>query len=744
MALTRREFLKNIGAGSLFLMAMQSGILSAAVIKEIEEAMARGDESWVNSVCQLCPGACGIRVRKIGPWPIAIAGNPLHPINRGALCPKGIAGILSFYDPDRIQSPLKRVGERGAGKWGKISWEEALSSVAQELAKLRQEKETHKVAVLGGRYSGLMRTLFERFLEAYGSPNYIDNSFATWQGSVEALEKTQGVPTEPTYDLEKTRYVLSFGAPLLEAGRSPVENLRGWAKMRRGNPAHRGKVIQIETRLSVTAAKADEWISIHPGTEGLLALGIIYIILREDLYDGFYLGEHSEGFSNFKSLVVQNYSAETISKLTGVSIDTILRLAREFATTKPALAISGRIDPKDQIAIYTLNALAGSINVPGGVLLPRQTDYQKMDPAQRDEVAQAGHAKGKAHLMSGDPYALKALFFYYTNPLFSNAQPKEIQKVFSKIPFLVSFSPFMDETSTFCDLILPDHHFLERWQDVPSSTIEGFPLMGLSQPIRLPLHRSRHTGDVILQLAKKMGGSLATALPWEDYRAFLGEGLKRLYDSKQGDVFGTSSESSWTTLLSRGGWWAPSYENFEDFQKQLEEKGGWWDPIYFHEEWARVFSNEAAKFEFPKLKDFPLIMPKGDEGFPLYLNSFPLMALTGGRNAGQAWLADIAGPHIQEGWKTWVEINPETAQKFGIKDKDLVWVESSLGRIQVIAKLYEGTHPKVISIPLGFGHTAMGRWAKGIGENPRTIQESDTRRGGMPRETVTRVKIYKA
>src|SRR3989338_7638311 len=150
---------------------------------------------------------------------------------------------------------------------------------------------------MGGRYRGGMRTLFERFLEAYGSPNYIDNSFASWQGPVEALERTHGIAAEPRWDLEKTRFLLSFSTPLLEAATSPVENLRGWGEMRRGDPGRRGRVVQIEPRLSTTAAKADEWVPIKPGTEGWLALGIIHVLLKEDLYDGYYLGEHTSGFS---------------------------------------------------------------------------------------------------------------------------------------------------------------------------------------------------------------------------------------------------------------------------------------------------------------------------------------------------------------------------------------------------------------------------------------------------------------
>ena len=155
--------------------------------------------------------------------------------------------------------------------------------------------------------------------------------------------------------------------------------------------------------------------------------------------------------------------------------------------------------------------------------------------------------------------------------------------------------------------------------------------------------------------------------------------------------------------------------------------------------WTRIYPPASSRFEFPTLKDLPTIPPKGDENFPLFLSAYPLMALTGGRNANQAWLADIAGLHLQEGWMTWAELNPETANHLGIRENDEVWIESAIGKIQAVAKLFSGIHPDAVGVPLGFGHTAMGRWAKGIGENPRKIQEAE----GMSRERLTRVKVYK-
>lgn len=748
MAMTRRKFLKDAGIGSLILMAWQSGLLSSEDVREIEEAIARGDESWTSSVCQQCPGACGIRVRKLGGWPVSIVGNPLHPINRGTLCPKGVSGILSFYDPDRLRSPLKRTGERGSGKWEKISWEEALNLVANELGRLREQKTPHQFAVLGGRYRGLMRGLFERFLKAYGSPNYLDNSFAAWQGPVEALARSQGISGEPKYDLANAHYLLSFSAPLLEAGTSPVENLRGWGEFRRGRSEHRGKVVQIEPRLSITGAKADEWVPIQAGNEGWLALGIAHIILREDLYDDSFLGEHSLGFSSFKSLVLENYPPQTITELTGVPIDTIIRLAREFAASRPALAVSARIDPRDQAAIHTLNALVGSIGTPGGVLVPVEPEPpalpepQLMQSAAESERT-AKQGLGKIRRIAGEPYPLQVLFFYYTNPLFSNPGTEKLRETFAKIPLLVSFSPFFDETAAFSDLILPDHNYLERRQDVPASTQTGSPLIGLAQPAHSPLHNTRHTGDFLLQLAHKLGDPIASALPWENFEAVLQEEWKAIFESQKGDLFGGEFESTWTSFLVRSGWWSPSYGSLEEFRTQLRVKGGWWNPSDSYQEWGRVFPHPSGKYEFPALKDLPTLAPRRNEALPLLLHVYPLMALTGGRNANQAWLADIAGPQLQTGWKTWCEINPETARKLGIADNDEIWVESLEGKIKVTARWYDGIHPEVVGMPFGFGHTAVGRWAKGIGENPRKIQESDPE-AELPRERITRVRVYKA
>jgi anaerobic selenocysteine-containing dehydrogenase len=218
-----------------------------------------------------------------------------------------------------------------------------------------------------------MRSLWERFLEAFGSPNYIDNQFQ-WEGTpVEGLFLTQGIYSTPAYDLENVQYLLSFGSELLESYWSPVQALKAYGYFRRGKSGQRGKLVQIEPRLSVTSIKADEWIPIQPEAQGILALGIAHMIIKEGLYKKDFISNQTFGFESwtdangkehlgFKEFVLSEYEPTTVSKKTGVPVDTIIRLAREFATNQPSLAIGYRDRPFHQMAVSVLNGLTGSID----------------------------------------------------------------------------------------------------------------------------------------------------------------------------------------------------------------------------------------------------------------------------------------------------------------------------------------------------------------------------------------------
>lgn len=812
MDLDRRDFLKVSTA-------VCAGVgLSGCVLKKLiesEEAEAPwppGPERWVASVCQQCPGGCGITVRVIDGTAVKIDGLPFHPINRGRLCAVGQAGLQVLYDPDRIKGPMRQMGGRGSSNWQSLSWDEAVRLVAEKLTEIRGRDESHTVAILAGQPRGLMDRLLARFLEAYGSPNYIRNSC---DGTAKAVLLTQGIDTLVGYDLEHSNFILSFGYSLVEAGWSPVLAHRIYGYLRQERPGVKAKIVQVEPRLSMTGARSDRWIPITPGTDGALALGLAYVIVREGLYDKRFVEEQTFGFEDwrdgsgashfgFKSLLLKEYQPEEVSTITGVPVETIIRLAKEFAREKPAVALAERGASMHtnglytRMAIHCLNALVGSINVPGGVVLPEEVPLTSWPPVESDALGRKGRLMPRidhagtarfpiaSHVFSQvprsilrqDPYPINALFLYYANPIHSAPDALGFAKAFEKVPFIVSFSPFMDESAQQADLILPDHTYLERWQDDPVLPVMKHPVLGIRRPVVKPLYDTRNTADVIIGIAKAIGGKVTAAFAWDDFEGILKDAAKGIFHAG-GTLFTAPFEEAQVKSLEERGWRPPRYKSFDEFWDQLVERGGWWDPAYQFVGSRRLFKTVSGKFEFYSqhlrrtLERVAAGKPVNDllrelrvtaredqaylphyeparfigeaKEYPFYLNTFKSATHAGSRGASQPHLQEISRLPIGLPWDSWVEINPQTAKRLGIADGEWVWVESPLGKFKTRARLYPGAMPNVVNMPVGQGHKAYGRWAKGRGENPnRILGEERDSLAGFTAWYATRVKLSKA
>lgn len=813
---TRREFLTTLGV------AAGGGVLAYApdiAAKAFRLAWGEdwvevpgGPERWVTSLCRQCPGGCGIRVRLVGDRPVKIEGNPFHPVNRGALCPKGQTGLLSLNDPDRIKGPLKRVGERGAGKWQEITWEEATKLAAGRLQEIRTKKAPHTLAIMSGDTSGLVNMLFKRFCHQFGSPNYIEMPTGLDSGSTDAIYLMQGIKDRVVYDMEMANYIVSFDSDLLQSFWSPVQVMNAFGYMRRGKGT-RGRIMQVESRYSTTAAKADEWIPAKYGTSGVIALGMANFIIKEGLYDKDFVEGHTFGFEDwqdpsgttrqgYKTLVLQNYSPTVVSEITGVPVESILRLAKEFATNGPALAIGNRGDIYQQMAVHALNALAGNIDKPGGLLTIKNTAFPDFPAPEIDEAARRGlqmpslaSADSRTFLpgnypltlfpdrvLKGKPYELSTLFVYNCNPLFASQHIKGFYEAMAKIPYVVSFSPYMDETALNADLILPDHSHLEKWQSDLTSTFQGYPVVGIGQPVVAPRYNTKNAGDSIMEIAKGIAGSPSKAFAWKDTQEALVDTMKKLYETNKGDLFAPALDEALLRELVRRGWRAPGYKNFEEFWAGIQEKGGWWDPSYSYEGWAQVFQTPSRKFEFYsqilkqhvekhglaggnaqqtlkasdlEAKGDRLFMPHWEaklnasqdsaKDYPFQLNVFRPLVFAGSIHANDPYLQDLSSMYVKEKWHMWVEISPNDAKRLGIAAGDWVWVESSSGKLKCRAKLTAGAMTQVVNIPLGLGHRALGRWAKGIGENGSRLLTNYTEPfTGEPLMNKTRVKVYKA
>ncbi|MBI4338443.1 MAG: molybdopterin-dependent oxidoreductase [Chloroflexi bacterium] len=798
---TRRTFVKATGAAAAGVVALHllGGTKPIFRLLGRSEAQAGAEgERLVPSVCLQCPAGCGILVTTVNGRAVKIEGNPLHPINEGKLCPKGQSGLQFLYDPDRIRGPLKRVGPRGAEQWQQVSWEQAIAEVGDRLRQLRENGEAHKLVFLSGRNRGQMGGFIGRFLKAYGSPNDVGHSSICADGSPQAHYLTQGFKSYAGYDWFNTNYVLCFGGGFIEAWRPTTLLLRAHGHLRRGRPV-RAKIVQVDTRFSISAAKADEWVSVKPGTDGALALGIAHVIIKEGLYDKQFVQEHTFGFEawsddkgekheGWKDLVLQKYSPEWASEVTGVPVETIVRIAREFATTRPAIAAGERGASMqtngvyNRMAIHALNALVGSIDVPGGVLVQKGPPLSADPSVVQDEISKTGagqpridYAGTKRYPMAGKvyqniaefatgqgPYEAKALLIYYTNPLFSVPDVARFHRAIEKIPFIVTFSPFMDETSHMADYILPDDTYLERWQDDVIYPSLGYPVVGLRQPVVTPLYDTMTTGDVLMRLAKNIGGTVNDSFPWESWLDYLKFKYKGVWEYSQKTGKGSIQAAT-----------------FDDWWAEFRRRGVWADPPYTFGEWARVLPTDSKRFEFfsqklehtfEKLKmtetdiaalklearHDELFMPHyepiryaGDpQVYPLLLNTYKLMTHAEGRGANVPWLQELHGVHVgHKGtrWSTWVEVHPDTAAELGIHNGDEVWVESQVGRIKTVALLFPGARRDVVNIPFENGHTSYGRWAKERGANPNwvLVNEADIL-GGLAAFFSTRVRIYKA
>lgn len=769
MKVTRRRFLETTAAAAAAsaagCKALERGYPERYSVDKPDVPGAkgwyRGEERFLRSACLQCEGGCGIVVRVVEGRAVRIQGNPDYPTNRGGLCPKGLNGLQVLYDPDRIRGPLARDGERGGGKWKRISWDEAVARVARHLAAMRERGESHSLAVLGGRYRGHMRALVRRFLSAFGSPNDIDHESIGAAGDLVAHDLAQGVRDHLAYDWDRTRYVIAFGAALIESFRPTAMMLRVFGQLRGGRPGQRAKSVIVDPRFGVSAARADEWVPVRPGTDGALALGIAHVLVRDRLHDERFVREHTHGFDawtdgagrrhmGFRDLLLERYRPDRVAEITDVPAATIERLAHEMGENRPAIAVSGRGATGhanglwNALAIHALNALLGSIDAPGGVLVQRPPPLSPWPEPELDETARRGLERPRfdlagdgappfgaswmaslpERLEQGRPYPLGAAFLYYTNPLFSAPDPARLRAALGKVPLLVSFSPFMDESTAMADLVLPDHTYLERWQlDLVTPSV-GYPVLAMRQPVVEPLHDTRSTGQALVDIARAVGGSVARAFP-EDELGLVKSLVRGVHQSGRGSIRAESFDEFWKKLLAAGGWWDGPYQ-FGRWREVLRTPSGKYEfsPARLRERLGPLDGEALARLGVSARGDEvtlphyePVAVSPAEEALPFHLVSYKTMTHAEGRGANQPNLQEMFNVQFDRRWEPWIELNPRDASALGVKSDDQVWVESTAGRMKLKAVVEEGTRRGVVAMPFEYGHTAYGRWAAHRGDN---------------------------
>jgi molybdopterin-containing oxidoreductase family iron-sulfur binding subunit len=656
----RRDFLKLVGASA-------GGAAAAGCSDHVEklipyvvqpEEITPGLPVLYASTCLECPAACGLHVRTREGRPIKLEGNPEHPVNRGALCARGQAGIGRTYHPDRYRGPLLR-GAGGALE--PIGWEPATALLAEKL-----RAAGGRVRALGGETGPTLGSLFDRFLAVLGAAGgrVFYEPFA-YEALREASRAVFGTGVRPGFDLDGADFVIDFGADSLESWLSPVEFARQIEAAREVTAAEgrAARMVYVGPRLSLTAGNADEWLPAKPGTEGILALGIARVAFDAVRAAGRPVG----GDPGLIGGILAGFDADSVALRTAVPAQAIERIGRAIAQARrpvalpPGVALTSRRATATAGAVLILNAVVGAI---GTRVTFAAESSAAPEPASFRELKKLVDA-----MASGD---VAVLLLHGGNPVHSLPPSAGFAEALGKVDFIVSFASLPDETSERAHLILPDHTPLESWGDAaPRPGVRS-----LVQPSVRPLFDTQALGDTLLQVGRALGESAAAQLPAGSFRTLLEAAW---------------SGSDFRAALARGGVFdaAPS--------------GG-----------APQVAASAARLEFKE--------PQFEDGGPYLVLPVPSPLLSDGRGANLPWLQETPDPVTKMSWQSWAELSRETAAALGVERGDVLEIETSFGRIAVPALPRGGIRDEVIAVAIGQGHrvgTYASHAAEGRPGEPR-------------------------
>jgi len=789
--ITRRRFLQASGAAGAAGAAGLGAAGTFTTLKKAEAAPASGggNTTITKNICHQCPARCGIDVYTTNGRVHAIYGNSDHPIANGKLCPKGHLGTFILYDPDRFKGPMKRTNpKKGRNEdpgFVPISWDEALNTIAARLQNLRDKGESHRFALFYGRgWGASCAGLQGTFGKLYGSPNVaIGHASMCSEGSKRAKQATDGNDSYNAYDYRNTNYLLIFGAGFLEAFRPYNYLMQMWGHMRTKSPKTRVTVVDVHA--NTTTAAADRALYIKPGTDGAMALAIAHVMLTEGLWDKEFVGNFKDGDNLFKTgqripagsfaekwtsgletwwnEELKDRTPEWAEQITTIPAKYIRDVAREFGTTRPAMAIMERGPTAhtngtyNGMAIHALNALSGALFAEGGLHYQMGPSYGSMPVSAddyMDDWAKNGAWKGKPRIdmakterwptagtmmqeagpnhLKGDPYKLDTAMFYLTNPIFT-APNGQVWEEAMKDVFVIDTSPYGAETAMYADIIVPDHTYLERLQDAPTYPFEGWPMAQLRVPAVKPVHDTKVYGDILIEIGKRMKGPMADYYKAIDSTENVLRHLAKGFEKDPGDN-GVNSFESWK---EKGVWYKKPY-HWRQWRGDFYE----WDGKGYNRKMtadevkAKLLKTPSGKFEFKsafiekhadnfsqklgipadRIGLIQWVPPKHTGGGDLHFVTPKTAMHAEGRGANLPHAIAYQQPMHGGNRTVYLEIHPDTARKRGIRNGDKVRIKSSVGSIEAYCKYFEGTRPDTVVMPFEHGHwSTLTRWTQNRG-----------------------------
>jgi anaerobic selenocysteine-containing dehydrogenase len=499
----RRDFFRILSVTSAGALAGSCGRRTDAVLPLLvaEQEIASGEELWHPAACTECGAGCGMLLRimegertielngeKVRQKIAAVKkveGNPLDPVSGGRLCARGQAAVQSLYHPDRLRGPMKRSGERGKAQFSAVSWGEAIGLAAEKIAKVKAA-DPSRIAVFRGPHNGTRAMALQRFTRAMGSPEPLVCSPAYFAVERRAAEMVFGWKGLPVYDLAHAHHVLSVGADFLGGWASPVYYNRQYGAFRQGRQTVRGRLAHAESRLSLTAAAADRWLPLRPGTEPHFLAAVGRLLLD------FGLARNRTYSAAFASV---DWAAMLSS--CGLNERRVREFVKELGESAAPLVIAGASIVQSNslnaiMASHYVNLMLGNVGKPGGVLAPAAAPSLKHG-AVADALTRAN-----------------AVLIADANPAYTLPQSSGVLDALARAEIVVGFGNFVDDSAAWCDLLLPAHNGFESEMAVVPA-VSPQPAVIVVSPFVKPLHDTREMEATLSEIASKMKLDYQTA-----------------------------------------------------------------------------------------------------------------------------------------------------------------------------------------------------------------------------------------
>ncbi|MEJ2504068.1 MAG: twin-arginine translocation signal domain-containing protein, partial [Gemmatimonadota bacterium] len=432
----RRDFLKVLGVAGVGATAAGCGGEPDRLIPYLvqPEQTVPGIATWYRTTCRECPAGCGMTVRTREGRAVKAEGNAASPVSHGRLCARGQASLHGLYDPDRIPQALVREGDG----WSRVSWDRAEQSLADALA-----GADGRAVFLSRPEPGAMDALLDAWCDAAGVRRVRFDAFGH-EAIREAHRRLYGRAALPIHDFSQARVVVSFGADFMETWLSPVDYTHGYVEAQAYANGHKGEHIAVAPHQSLTDLNADTWIPARPGTEHLVALAMARLVA--DRTGGGAVASMLDGVD-----------PSALAAAAGVGIEAIQLAAAAFANQGQSVAVGPGVGTTTEAATTLATAVAILNEAAGNV-----GRTVRLGPADEDRATYGELAELVEQMAAGE---VSALLLRGPNPLYELPDRESVAEALGNVPFIASFSPWLDETSATAHLLLPDHHFLESWGD---------------------------------------------------------------------------------------------------------------------------------------------------------------------------------------------------------------------------------------------------------------------------------------